>query len=175
MKSGNLNLLEPSGPVQACNGIAFTTLQKLFLLPSSGWGDLIECSAWKNFVIYLNSPIRFTPAWICRPGRLSRYSVSQQAGRSGDRIPVLARFSTPVHTGPGTHPASYTRGTGSFPGVKRPGRVLDHQPPPHFSVEVKERVELNLCSHSGPSCPVRGWTLPLLFTCLKIGKLYFKK
>jgi len=22
MKSGNLNLLEPSGPVQACNGIA---------------------------------------------------------------------------------------------------------------------------------------------------------
>jgi len=26
MKSGSLNLLEHSGPVQACNGIAFTTL-----------------------------------------------------------------------------------------------------------------------------------------------------
>jgi hypothetical protein len=24
MKSGNLNLLEPSGPLQACNGTAFT-------------------------------------------------------------------------------------------------------------------------------------------------------
>ena len=29
-----------------------------------------------------------------------------------------ARFSTPVHTGPGAHPASCTMGTGSFPGVK---------------------------------------------------------
>jgi len=29
-----------------------------------------------------------------------------------------ARFSTPVQTGPGDHPASCTMGTGSFPGVK---------------------------------------------------------
>jgi len=29
-----------------------------------------------------------------------------------------ARFSAPVQTGPGAHPASYTMGTGSFPGVK---------------------------------------------------------
>ena len=29
-----------------------------------------------------------------------------------------ARFSAPVHTGPGTHPASCTMGHGSFPGVK---------------------------------------------------------
>ena len=29
-----------------------------------------------------------------------------------------ARFSAPVQTGPGAHPASCTRGTGSFPGVK---------------------------------------------------------
>jgi len=35
---------------------------------------------------------------------------------------VGARFSAPVRTGPGTHPASYTMGTGSFPGVKREGR-----------------------------------------------------
>ena len=35
-----------------------------------------------------------------------------------DRIPVLARFSSPVQTGRGTNPASYTMGTGSFPGVK---------------------------------------------------------
>jgi hypothetical protein len=27
LKSGNLNLLEPSGPVQACNGIALPFLQ----------------------------------------------------------------------------------------------------------------------------------------------------
>jgi hypothetical protein len=29
-----------------------------------------------------------------------------------------ARFSTPVQTGPGAHPASCTMGTGSFPRVK---------------------------------------------------------
>jgi len=48
------------------------------------------------------------------------------AGRSGDRIPVGARFSTPVHTCPGAHPATYTMGTESFPGVKRSGRGVDH-------------------------------------------------
>jgi len=31
---------------------------------------------------------------------------------------VEARFSAPVQTGPGAHPASCTMGTGSFPGVK---------------------------------------------------------
>jgi len=41
-----------------------------------------------------------------------------RAGRSGDRIPVGARFSAPVQTGPAAHPASCTMGTGSFPGIK---------------------------------------------------------
>ena len=35
----------------------------------------------------------------------------------GDRIPVEARFSAPVQTGPGANPASCTMGTGSFLGV----------------------------------------------------------
>ena len=34
-----------------------------------------------------------------------------------------ARFSAPVQTGPGAHPASCTIGTGSFPGVKSGMRV----------------------------------------------------
>ena len=33
-------------------------------------------------------------------------------------MPMGARFSAPVQTGPGAHPASCTMGTGSFPGVK---------------------------------------------------------
>jgi hypothetical protein len=48
------------------------------------------------------------------------------AGLSGDRIPMGARFSAPVQTCPGAHPASSTMGTGSFPGVKRLGRGVDH-------------------------------------------------
>jgi len=74
------------------------------------------------------------------PGQLSRYSDSLRAGRSGDRIPVEAKFSAPVQNGPGAHPAFYTMGTGIFPGVKRSGRDVDHPPP--SSAEVKERVEL---------------------------------
>jgi len=64
-----------------------------------------------------------------------------------------ARYSTPVQTGPGAHPASYTMGTGFFLGVKRPGHGFDHPTP--YSAEVKER-ELYLYSTFGPSCPVVG-------------------
>ena len=48
-------------------------------------------------------------------------SNSLRAGQSGYQIPLEAKFSTPVQTGPGGHPASYTMGTGSFPGVKAAG------------------------------------------------------
>ena len=40
-----------------------------------------------------------------------------------------ARFSAPVQSGPGAHPASCTMGTGSFPGVKS-GRGVTLTPHP---------------------------------------------
>jgi len=40
-----------------------------------------------------------------------------------------ARFSAPVHTGPGAHPAFCTMGTGSLPGVKS-GRGVTLTPHP---------------------------------------------
>ena len=52
-----------------------------------------------------------------------------RAGRSGNRLPVGARFSAPVQTGLGAHPASCTMGTGSFPGVKN-GRGVTLIPHP---------------------------------------------
>jgi len=67
---------------------------------------------------------------------------------------VGARFSAPVQTDLGVHPASYTKGTGSFPRVKRLGRGTDHRPP--SSAEVKESVELYLHSPSGSWWPVLG-------------------
>ena len=90
----------------------------------------------------------------------SRYSDSLQAGRSRERIPMWERFSAPVQTGPGAHPASYTMGTGSFPGVKRPRRGVDH--PTTSRAEMKERVELYLYSPSGPSWHVLEWPMPSL-------------
>jgi len=55
--------------------------------------------------------------YIYGPGSVVGIATGS-GGRSGDRIPVVTRFSAPVQTGPGTHPASCTMGTGSFPGVK---------------------------------------------------------
>jgi hypothetical protein len=77
--------------------------------------------------------------------------VRIKGSKSGDRIPVGERFSAPVQTGPEAHPTSYTMGTGSFPGAKRPGCGVDHPPP--SSAEVKERVELYLYS---PPLGLRG-------------------
>jgi hypothetical protein len=68
----------------------------------------------------------------CRLDRPVNEIAFLRAGRSGDRIPMGARFSTPVQTGPGAHPVSYAIGTGSFPGVKRPWH----------GTKFKERVQL---------------------------------
>ena len=86
----------------------------------------------------------------------SSAGIANRYGLSGQGIESRwgARFSAPVQTGPGAHPASYTMSTGSFPGVKRPGRVAVHPPP--SSAEVKERVQLYHFSPFGPSWPVLG-------------------
>jgi hypothetical protein len=81
-----------------------------------------------------------------------------------------ARFSEHVETGPRAHSASYTMGTGSFPGVKRPGRVVDH--PPSTSAEVIERVELYLYSLPGFSWPELGWKF---YTQLPVTGQFYNK
>ena len=83
--------------------------------------------------------------------------ISLRTGWSGDRIPVGARFSASIQTGLGTHPASYIMGTGPFPGLKRPGRGVDHPPPSSAEVEGREELYISPC---GPSWPVLGRTLP---------------
>jgi hypothetical protein len=72
---------------------------------------------------------------------ISQYSYSLGVGWSEDWIPVGARFSAPVQTGPGVYPASYTLVTGYFLGVKWLRRG-DHPTP--SSTEFKERVQLHL-------------------------------
>ena len=64
----------------------------------------------------------YGPRWF------SRYSDLLRSRWSGDRIPMVSRFSAPVQTGPGAYPASYAVGTGSFPGVKRLGCDVNHPP-----------------------------------------------
>jgi hypothetical protein len=79
--------------------------------------------------------------FIVFPGSVGRDSSVGIATRYGLDDPGIdsrwrARFFATVQAGPGAHPASYTMGTGSFPGVKRPGRDVDH--PHHLVPRLKK-------------------------------------
>ena len=63
------------------------------------------------------------------PGSSVGIATELRAGRSGDRMPVVSRFSASVQTGPGALAASCTMDTGSFPGVKS-GRGVKLTPHP---------------------------------------------
>ena len=101
--------------------------------------------------------------FIYSKGRDSSVGIATSYGLDGPGIESWwgARFSAPVQTGPGAYPTSCTMGTGSFPGVKRPGRGADHPPP--SKCRGQERVRLYLYSPPGPSWPVIGRSLPLPF------------
>ena len=106
---------------------------------------------------------RFWPSYDRHYGdRDSSVGIATRYGLDGPGIE--SRWGGEIfRTGPRAHPASYIIGTGSFPGVKRPGRGVHNTPP--CSTEVKEEVELYLYSTSEPSWPAVGWNL-LYFTLL---------
>ena len=81
-----------------------------------------------------------------------------------------ARFSAPVQTDPGAHPASCTMGTGSFPGVKS-GRGVTLTPHPLLVPWSRMSRAIPLLPswvvrpvHSLSACTVQGCTLSLHIT-----------
>jgi len=73
---------------------------------------------------------------------MGRNSADGTATHSGLDGPMTksrwgATFSAFVQTGPVVHPASYTMGTGSFPGLKWPGRGIDRPPPSRAQFKKK--------------------------------------
>ena len=85
---------------------------------------------------------------------IAQYSDSLRAGRSGDRILVVGQILRTRPDRPWGPPSLLYNRYRVFPGVKRPGRGVDHPPP--SSAEVRERIELYLYYPSGPSWPVLG-------------------
>ena len=130
-----------------------------------------SCSAKQSHITHL-SAISMTVLIIPTPsfrGRDSSVGIATRYRLDGPGIQSRwgARFSAPVQTGPGAHPASCTMGTGSFPGVKSPARGVDHPPPSR--AEVEGRVELYICSPSGAfvACSREKFTFYLLFIFYK--------
>ena len=103
--------------------------------------------------------------------QLSRYSDWLRAGRSRDRIPVGARFSAPVQTGPGAHPSYCTMVTESFPEVKS-GRGVTLTPHPLLvpwsrkgrAIPLLPPMGLTACTE--PQCLYKGAHYPYLYQSL---------
>jgi hypothetical protein len=62
--------------------------------------------------------ITYSYSKICGPGSIVGIETSYGLDGPGIESRWGARFSAPVQTGPGAHPASCKMRTGSFPGVK---------------------------------------------------------
>jgi len=103
------------------------------------WSSLLLHSSWSDtgMVCRLRSERQKYRVWIRVRGLGSVVGIATGYGLDGPGIESRwgVRFSAPVQTGPGAHPASYVMGTGSFPGDKeRPGR--DAEPSPSSSAVV---------------------------------------
>ena len=79
-----------------------------------------------------------------------------------------ARYSAPVQTGSGVNPASYTMGTGSFSGVKRPGRGVDH---PDIAPRLKKEYSYNrtppVCLHDSNKVKFTFHSRRLIIFCIR--------
>jgi len=106
------------------------------------WKKLLNIKCVFRFSVHFShvGPVAQSVWWL-----ITRWTVR-------DRIPVETRFSEPVQTGLGAHPASCKMGTGSFPGGKvRPERAADHSPPSSAAVmEEYNYTSTHPLGHTGP-------------------------
>jgi hypothetical protein len=106
---------------------------------------------------------------MSEPGYCSRYSNSLRTEWSGDGIPIRAKFSAPIQISPGAHPASYTKGTRSLSGAKRPVHGINHPPPrailllPLYAFMVGDRVNFIFYLCLGNELNSKHFTLGLRF------------
>ena len=124
--------------------------------------------------------------------RDSAVGIATRYGLDGPEVEFRwrARFSAPVQTDPGAHPASYTMCTGSFLGVKRPGRGVALTTHPHLAPKLKKELsytsalpvgsKLNSSvsyAMSGENCIIRRdcrlCDKSLVYCCCKNLKIHF--
>ena len=134
-----------------------SNMSRVFFLgeaPKWHWGLSPKYCPWRRVFTR-------TGRLMCGRGWRRRYSDWLWSGLSGDRIQMGEGFSSLVQTDHGAYPTSCTVGTGSLPGLKRPGRHVVH--PPLSSTEVIQRVELHIYSPTLRSWQVITWTSRFIF------------
>ena len=130
---------------------------RIFISHTIGPNDLLPSpvphfKTLQVYVIYLPKFPSFSSYFVINVDRNSSVGTMTSYGLYGPGIESRwggwgPRFSAPVQTDHGAHPASYEVGTGLYPEVKRPGRGFNY--PPQSRSGVKERIELYLYSPSG--------------------------
>jgi hypothetical protein len=101
----------------------------------------------------------------CGPG--SSVGITTGYGLDGPGIESRwwERFSAPVQTGPGAHPASCTMGTGSFPGVESGRGVTLTLAPSSAEVQKQSRAIPLLSLRAFVACKKGETYLPALLHC----------
>jgi hypothetical protein len=113
--NGERNLLSPPGtePSDVRKSVHHHTIQ---IIQST------RCNSFTSLLLDVY-------VWLNRPGSVVGIATGYGLDGPGIEYRWAVRFSAPVQTGPGAHPASCTMGTGSFPGVKS-GRGVTLTPHP---------------------------------------------
>jgi hypothetical protein len=119
--------------VVSCQECASGTVKLHGKTAALGFGNLREWAAWlifrRSHPALLDSENGGSSFfWISLKITYLKLAYVHQNRIYINNALVEVRFFAHVHTGPGVHPASCTMGTGSFPGVKRPGGGADHPP-----------------------------------------------
>jgi len=97
---------------------------------------------WSHFTTTHNSKIYYV-YFNFGPGYFSRYSDFLRAGRCGDRIPVGGEIFRIRSVRPWDPPNLLYNGYRlSFPGIKRPGRGVDHAP--HLALRLRKSTAIPL-------------------------------
>jgi hypothetical protein len=145
-RSGTVIFISLDAPLQAIKGVLVTPsitelphIQIHNCLANCKISALFE--KWNIYLFRISHHLNFEQGSYILPGRFSQYSDSLRTGRYGNRIPMEARFSTPVQTGIVAIPASYTVGTGSLSGIKRTGYGVNH--PTYLAFSLKKAYIYN--------------------------------
>ena len=115
----------------------------IYLKQTIFMGHSVTDILWLQFMLHVMLFPMLSVLYFCiSTFRRMWAAIALRTGRFGNRMPVGARFSASVQTGPQPHQVSCSTGTGPFPAVEQAGRSVNHQP--HLESRLKEQYSYTL-------------------------------